>query len=121
MNLSHRKYCLIHLEIVKILKNKILTLKSYLKKDIIMFESDFNVKFPFLYLLPFLSDLKSTIGCINDIFAGYLSVVKSAIKKPHIKISFPPPPTCFYSIFPLNVPPPLSVYYMVRKILVYLP
>ena len=45
-------------------------LKSYLKQDnvcpppthnIILFKLDFNVKFPLLRLLQFLSDLKSTI------------------------------------------------------------
>ena len=42
-------------------------LESYLKQDcvaphnIILFELDYNVKFPLLRLLQFLSDLKSTI------------------------------------------------------------
>ena len=45
-------------------------LKSYLKQDniaphFILFELDFNVKFPLLRLLIFLSDLKSTIPLIN--------------------------------------------------------
>ena len=59
------KYCSIHLEIVK----KIITLKYYLKQDnvapppspphnIILFELDFEVKFPLLRILQFLSDLK---------------------------------------------------------------
>ena len=43
-------------------------LKSNLKQDnaaphnFILIELDFNVKFPFLHLLHFLSDLKSTIA-----------------------------------------------------------
>jgi hypothetical protein len=48
---------------------KIITLKSYIKLPPtltqlylnILFELDFNVKFPLLRLLQFLSDLKSTI------------------------------------------------------------
>ena len=49
-----------------------MTLKSYLKQDnvatphphnIILFELDFDVKFPLLRLLKFLSVLKSTITC----------------------------------------------------------
>ena len=50
------------------IKNVIITLKSYLKQDhvapphkIILFQLDFNVKFPLLRLLQFLSDFKSTI------------------------------------------------------------
>ena len=65
------KYCLIHLEIVQRPKNEIITLKSYLKQDNVaphphttlscLHELDFDVKFPLLRLLLFLSDLKSTI------------------------------------------------------------
>ena len=63
------KYYLIHLETVKRPKNEIITLKSYLKQDniappphnIILFQLDFNVKFPLLRLLQVLIDLKSTI------------------------------------------------------------
>ena len=52
------------------LKNQIITLKSYLKQDdvapiIILFDLDFNVKFFFLCLLQFLSDLKGTIISSN--------------------------------------------------------
>ena len=48
----------------------VITLNSYLKQDnvvphnIILLELDFNVKFPLLRLLQFLSDLKSTIFCL---------------------------------------------------------
>ena len=59
-SLLRGKYCLIHLEIVKRPKNN--------KQDnveppqpqhnFILFELDFNVKFPLLRLLLFLSDLK---------------------------------------------------------------
>ena len=51
--------------------------KSYLKQDdvarqppnnIILFKLNFNVKFPLLRLLQFLSDLKSTIITISYIF-----------------------------------------------------
>ena len=66
------KYYLIHLKIVKIPKNEIITMKSYLKQDhvapqrgpphnFILFQLDFDVKFPLLRLLLFLIDLKSTI------------------------------------------------------------
>ena len=50
-------------------------LKSYLKQDnvapplpnnFILFELDFDIKFPLLHLLLFLSDLKSTIFCIKN-------------------------------------------------------
>ena len=67
----HGKYFLIQLEIVKRpKKNEIITLKSYLKQvnvapepphNFILFELDFDLKFPLLRLLLFLSDLKSTI------------------------------------------------------------
>ena len=52
------------------LKNEIITLKPYLKQDnvannpphnFILLELNFDVKFPLLRLLLFLSDLKSTI------------------------------------------------------------
>ena len=52
------------------LKNEIISLKSYLKQDdvapypntnFILFQLDFNVKFPLLRLLQFLADLKRTI------------------------------------------------------------
>ena len=56
---STGKYCLIHLEIVKTLKKGNYNLEIYLKQDIV--ELDFDVKFPLLCLLQFLSDLKSTI------------------------------------------------------------
>ena len=52
-----------------------ITLKSYLKQDnvtphnIILFELDFDVKFPLLRLLLFLSDLKSTISPLLPIIA----------------------------------------------------
>ena len=49
LSLSRRKYCLIHLEIVKIFKNKIIMLKSYFKQEN-LFELEFNVKFPLLRL-----------------------------------------------------------------------
>ena len=46
------KYCLIHLKILKRLKNEIITLKSYIKQDnvqlphtIILFKLDFDVNF----------------------------------------------------------------------------
>ena len=64
------KYCLIHLEIVKRPKNVIITLNFYSKQDnvaphpthnIILFQLDFNVKFPLLCLLHFICILKSTI------------------------------------------------------------
>ena len=52
------------------LKKEIITLKSYLKQDngcpppphnFILFQLDFDVKFPLLRFLLFLTDLKSTI------------------------------------------------------------
>ena len=50
------------------LKKGIIKLESYSKQDnvapphkIILFELDFNIKFPLLRLLQFVSDLKSTI------------------------------------------------------------
>ena len=62
----------------KYLKNKNIMLKSYLKDDVAPHPHktlDFNVKFPFLRLLRFLSDLKSTIilsYCSNNIiWAGF--------------------------------------------------
>ena len=57
LSISRGKYCLIYLEIVKDLKNEIIMLKS--PHDFILFELDFDVKFPLLRLLLFLSDLKS--------------------------------------------------------------
>ena len=41
-------------------------LKSYSKQDNVVLGWDFNVKFPLLHLIQFLSDLKSTIiSCDN--------------------------------------------------------
>jgi hypothetical protein len=51
------EYCLIYLEIVKRPKNEIITSKSYLKQDNVVwgwgakFELDFDVKLPLLRLL----------------------------------------------------------------------
>ena len=68
LSILHGKYCLIHL---RYLKNEIIMLKYYSKQDnvashvpphnFILFELDFDIKFPLLRLLLFLSDLKSTI------------------------------------------------------------
>ena len=44
-----------------------------LPHNIILFELDFDVKFPLLRLLQFLSDFKSTIICELGEFGGFLS------------------------------------------------
>ena len=68
LRLLRGKYCLIHLEIENIPKNwnysvEILskTRVSSTPTQLNLFELDFNVKFPLLRLLHFLTDLKSTI------------------------------------------------------------
>ena len=71
---SRKKYCLFYLKMVKMLKKSNYTLKYYSKLDnvasylpphkIILFELNFNLKFPLVCLLYFRSDLKSNIYCI---------------------------------------------------------
>ena len=67
MKLLHwNYYFLSHLEIVKDLKNEIITVKS--PPIIILFELDYNIKFPLLSLLQFLSDLKRTNFSVKTTF-----------------------------------------------------
>ena len=61
----YRKYCLIHLLIVKIM----LTPTPH---NIILFELVFNIRFPLLHLLHFHSDLKSTIP--RTLFSSFPSI-----------------------------------------------
>ena len=64
----------------KRLKNEIRTLKSYSKDpsphNIILYELDFDVKFPLLRLFQFLSDLKSTICLFLKTLFYYLSLYR---------------------------------------------
>ena len=70
LSLSRGKYCLIHLKMVKRPKKLNCNVEILFKTrqccplpphNFILFELDFDVKFPLLRLLQFLSDLKSTI------------------------------------------------------------
>ena len=82
------KYCLIHLKIVKILKKlnynvEILFKTTKPPHNFILFELDFDVKFPLLHLLLFLSVLKSTIFIKNR---GNLPYGKALYKRKLISI-----------------------------------